>query len=265
MRSVFIVFAIIVLVAIIISAPTNFPINQPVVIERGLSDMQVATTLKDAGVIRFSTLFYAGAKITGVSHQLKAGRYMFASSTNMLGVLDRVAKGKFGTHVQKVTVPEGFTNDQISELVGIEMGSESQGYLFPDTYFLDQYSSKDEIREIMISNFYNKVGDVATDTVILASILEEEVQTKEDMKLVAGILLKRLKAGMALQVDSYPDSYKFKGLPLSPISNPGLVAIDAARNPENSKYWYYVSGKDGTTHYAKTFDEHRVNIVKYLK
>jgi UPF0755 protein len=231
----------------------------------GLSDMQVATTLEENNLIRSHILFYLTSRIMGVSNKLNAGRYVFATSTNMFGVLSRVADGVYGTHTEKITIPEGFTNKQIGEILGQEIGDDMQGYLFPDTYFFDEYSSASEIRDRMLANFKERVGNVATDTVILASILEEEVQTPGDMRLVAGILNKRLKAGMALQVDSYPDSYKFKGLPLAPISNPGLVAIDAALNPESSKYWYYISGTDGTTHYARTFEEHKINIVKYLR
>lgn len=265
MRTVFILFAILVLIAIAISAPTNFPTNVPIIIERGLSDMEVARKFEAESVIRSHILFYLGAKVEGVAHKLKAGRYVFSTSTNLVGVLNRVAKGEYGTHTRKITVPEGLNNIQISKLLGVDLGEDDQGYLFPDTYFIDTFATSSEIRDIMIANFDDKVGSVATDTVILASILEEEVRSREDMEIVAGILLKRLDAGMALQVDSYPDSYKQRGLPPKPISNPGLVAIESARSPKKSKYWYYLSGKDGQTHYATTFEEHKKNVAKYLR
>ena len=68
-----------------------------------------------------------------------------------------------------------------------------------------------------------------------------------------------------LKIDSPYNTYLYKGLPPAPISNPGLDAIEAARNPKGSPYLYYLSGKDGKTHFAKTFAEHLRNKEKYLK
>jgi len=102
------------------------------------------------------------------------------------------------------------------------------------------------------------------DVIVLASILEGEAKTKEDMQKVSGILLKRLSIGMALQVDVAKETYKTIGLPTQPINNPGLVSLYAVLNPINTPYLYYVTGKDGTMHYAKTFTEHKANIKKYL-
>jgi UPF0755 protein len=70
---------------------------------------------------------------------------------------------------------------------------------------------------------------------------------------------------MPLQVDAMPDTYKNKGLPNSPIGNPGLKAIEAAIHPQTSPYLYYLHDKNGNIYYAKTFTEHEVNIKKYLK
>jgi len=68
-----------------------------------------------------------------------------------------------------------------------------------------------------------------------------------------------------LKIDSPYNTYLNKGLPPGPISNPGLDAIDAARNPKESPYLYYLSGQDSKTHFAKTFSEHLRNKEKYLK
>ena len=70
---------------------------------------------------------------------------------------------------------------------------------------------------------------------------------------------------MGLQVDAAPETYKVRGLPKKPINNPGLLAIKAAMYPTKSPYLYYLHDKDGKVHYAKTFAEHRLNVLKYLK
>ena len=112
--------------------------------------------------------------------------------------------------------------------------------------------------------------------IIMASMLEKEVQTLEDKKLVAGILYKRLQISMPLQVDATVDyaashnnpaydTYKFYGLPKGPIANPGLDSIMAAIYPQSSDYWYYLSEpKEGKTIFSKTLDGHNAAIAKHL-
>jgi UPF0755 protein len=126
------------------------------------------------------------------------------------------------------------------------------------------------------------------DVLTMASILENEAKTVDDKKIVADILWRRLKRGMRLQVDSSVhyvsartgdvfttkqerealspwNTYKYEGLPLGPIGNPSLASIEAALYPTINSYWYFLSGSDGTIHYAKTFEEHRLNISKYVR
>jgi UPF0755 protein len=105
----------------------------------------------------------------------------------------------------------------------------------------------------------------------------------EDKKIVAGILWKRLAAKMPLQVDStlmYSsqgildvfdkesknpyNTYKYAGLPPGPICNPGIESIEAAVEPLDSPYWYYLSAPDGKTIFSKNYDEHLANIAKYI-
>ncbi len=67
-----------------------------------------------------------------------------------------------------------------------------------------------------------------------------------------------------LEIDSPYNTYKYRGLPPGPIGNPGLNAIKAALDPEPSPYLYYLTGKDGTMHYARTFEQH-IDNRKYLR
>ena len=82
--------------------------------------------------------------------------------------------------------------------------------------------------------------------------------------MASDILWKRLKLGMPLQIDSEMGTYEFIGLPENPINNPGIVSIEAAIHPTSTPYLYFLTGKDRKMHYAKTFNEHKENIIKYL-
>jgi UPF0755 protein len=66
------------------------------------------------------------------------------------------------------------------------------------------------------------------------------------------------------EIDSPYNTYKYAGLPAGPICNPGLESIEAAIEPLDSPYWYYLSAPDGATIFSKNYDEHLANIAKYL-
>ena len=108
-------------------------------------------------------------------------------------------------------------------------------------------------------------GKSESDIVIMASIIEREAKGDSDRGIISGILWNRIRNGMPLQVDAAPETYKTKGLPKNPICNPGLEAIKAAMYPQNSSYFYYLHDKNGVIHYARTFEEHKQNKLKYLK
>jgi len=121
----------------------------------------------------------------------------------------------------------------------------------------------------------------------MASLIEKEVATDEDRKIVSGIFWKRLKNHYPLQscatvayalgvdkwrysvndtqIESPYNTYKYIGLPAGPISNPGLSAIKAAIYPQESDYNYFLSKPDGETVFSRTLREHNLAIQKYLK
>ncbi len=167
-----------------------------------------------------------------------------------------------------------------------------EGYLFPDTYYFYSYSTNDEILTEFNKKFYEQTFKYLTrvpnkSEIIVASILEREARDPEDMKIIAGIYQNRLKINMPLQVDAtvlygkgawksrtlYSDlkhdsdynTYLNTGLPIGPISNPGLNSLKAAMNPGVNDYLYYLTGKDGKMYYSKTYEEHLKYKKKYLR
>lgn len=170
-----------------------------------------------------------------------------------------------------------------------------EGFLFPDTYRFKQKATVEDITRKILANFKEKTEDLREearmqnknfyDIVTVASILEKEVP-HEDMPIAAGIIYKRLETGVPLQVDaslvyilnrpikrgdtdslnSLYNTYKYTGLPPGPISNPGLIALEAALSPELSEYWYYLSRQDnGDTVFSRTLEEHNIARIKYLR
>src|SRR3989339_1358697 len=278
-----------------LSAPKNFPSGAAIVIEKGTGLAEISGKLKKEGFIKNKYAFALYARVLGKSKKIKYGKYLFNEPVSVFSLTSRLAKGEFGFKPVKVMVAEGVTIKDISEQFGdfenfdkeefLEKAVNLEGYLFPDTYLFLPFAETEQIIGTMTDNFKKKAGDIGKDIVIMASLIEKEVPDSGDRKIVSGILWKRLELGMALQVDAvFPyitgkrevllddlkidspyNSYLHKGLPPGPISNPGLDAIEAARNPQETPYLYYLSGKDGKTRFAKTFSEHLRNKEKYLQ
>ena len=174
-----------------------------------------------------------------------------------------------------------------------------EGYLFPDTYRIFKDAALDDIVLKMLDNFSQKLtpemredikrqGKTIYEIVTMASLLEKEVKTEEDMKIVSGIFWDRIKNRQALEscatlayvlgvnkpqyttedtkIDSPYNTYQNRGLPPGPISNPGLKAIRAAIYPEYTDYNYFLSRPDtGETDFSETYEEHIRKKAKYLK
>jgi UPF0755 protein len=177
-----------------------------------------------------------------------------------------------------------------------------EGVYFPDTYLIPTKENGLDIANRMLRHFdekfapylprFTKQNIVWTTGLRLASIVQREAAGKQDMPLIAGILWNRLLKNMNLEIDatvqyargktdtgwwtpikasditeidSPYNTYKYKGLPPHPISNPGINAIEAVLNPTETDCLYYLHDNNREIHCAKTFEEHKANIEKYLK
>ena len=222
----------------------------------------------------------------------------------------------------RVVIPEGFTLSQIGDrleakgvckkadllktansydfsyysLIG-KLGTnvnrcyKLEGYLFPDTYeFYTNMKPQDALGK-MLKNAQDKIGTsysyagMTTDQVVtLASMIEKEAASAEEMKKISSVFHNRLKAGMRLQADptiiyiesyvkpnltgdknrynSFYNTYKCSALPVGAICNPGKAALNAAANPESTDYLYFAADQSGNYYYAKTYEEHKANLAK---
>lgn len=279
-----IVFLVMLATFVLISTPYD---KAPTIIHvgRGYSTTKISTDLKDKNVIRSEKVFKIFMKVFQTSRGMPVGDYYF-NGEPVWKVAFMLAHGDHHIVPIKVTFPEGITNEQMAGILEKRLPdfntldflvrvNGKQGYLFPDTYFFYPKTTMDEVFDALQSNYSKKIDSLSSDfaksnhtrkeIIIMASILEDEAKGDIDNGTISGILWKRLKNGMLLQVDAAKDTYKIKGLPSNPISNPGMSSIRAALYPVDSSYLFYLHGKDGIVHYAATFAEHKNNIKKYLK
>jgi len=173
-----------------------------------------------------------------------------------------------------------------------------EGFLFPSTYLVPTDASADVVAKQMTDQFVLELPRNAAakakalrltvpQVVTVASLVEREAKVDSERPLMAGVYYNRLRLGMPLQVDaaieyalpehktelSFHDlaidspynTYKYAGLPPTPIANPGKASLDAAFNPQKSDYLYYVYMGNGHSAFAKTLAEHNANVAKYLK
>lgn len=244
-------------------------------VEKGQGVFQIAENLEKDGLIKSRIFFDFYVIITGNARKLRAGDYFLSPSMSTREIAKKIISGDVATI--KVTIPEGWTVSQIEERLGLKLPGENlEGFLFPDTYKFPVNVNGSEVVKIMKENFEKKLtpelreeiarqGKTIEQIVIMASLLEKEVRTKEEKELAADVLWKRLGAGMPLQVDAEKWTYENLGLPPEPIANPGLESIRAAVYPKSSEYWYYLSTPDGKTIFNKTLKEHNLAKAKYLR
>jgi UPF0755 protein len=173
-----------------------------------------------------------------------------------------------------------------------------EGFLYPDTYYFDKEDSEKEVLSDMLKRFskiytdkfkeeQKERGLTLQQVVNLASIIEKEAVLDKDRPMIASVFYNRLDIDMPLQSDAtiqyifderkdrvmYKDlkiqspynSYINKGLPPTPISNPGVKSIEAVLNPANSDYLYFVATIDGKNNYSKTYEEHLKHVENYKK
>ena len=177
-----------------------------------------------------------------------------------------------------------------------------EGVYFPDTYLIPVDENGLDTAKRMINRFNERFQGYPdmfaaknikwTTALTLASIIQREAAGSHDMPLIAGILWNRLDKNKQLEIDATVqyargktekgwwtpikgsetrslespfNTYLNKGLPPHPISNPGMDAIDAVLNPQETDCIYYLHDSDGVIHCSASFAEHELNIDRYLR
>lgn len=301
--------------------PHGDPSEVALAIAKGSSLSSIAMELEGAGIVDDANRFRSLAVIEGKGRSLQAGRYAFTLPLTPLQVLDEL---RHGTFQRKVTIPEGWTSRQIArglvqegwierEKDWLDVAREpvdathlgfvsilgSEGFSFPETYYLEPGATAPEIRDRMLAEFgrvWTSLEPERRDprsaklnplqVVTLASMVQREARSVEEMPDIASVYLNRLKIRMRLQccatvhyaigevwdraltyedlkVDSPFNTYQHYGLPPAPIGNPGREALEAVLRPADSDYLFYVYRGDGTHEFTRTYREHRRAARRY--
>ena len=295
------------------------------IIKKGESVQEIGAHLSEQKLLRNQRVFKVYARLRGLDKKFLAGEHVIPRPFSIKDLVETLSSGVYLEKGQNITIIEGWGLREIESylkenslilaqeffqaaakdfaqefpfLKERPLGVSLEGYLFPDTYRIPKPAAPEDILRAMLKNFsqkfpfefqeiFTKQGQTIFSIITMASIVEREVPFSYDRPLVAGILWKRLKVGMPLQVDSTVNyatngksralsseelalyspynTYKYPGLPPTPISNPGLNAISAAIFPKESPYWYFLSKEDGTTVFSKTLKEHIIAKNKWVR
>lgn len=299
---------------------------QKFIIGRGEDFLVVGKRLEQEGLIVGDKYFAFYFLTHGDYQDIRAGEYALNGQLTIPEIAEIITRKNAGVVQIRVTFPEGWTMKQMAarltenKLPGEEFlalaksptdgirarfpfldklpaGASLEGYLFPDTYDFYPEATAEDVVNKLLQTFEKKIylrfsSDIETsdrslvELVTMASIIEGEVQTSEDRRIVSGLFWNRIENDHALQscatiayvlgekkkqysfddtrVPSPYNTYLNPGLIPGPISNPGVDAFEAALKPDQTGYVYFLTDPaTGKTIFSKTIDEHNANKAKY--
>ncbi|MCP4695239.1 MAG: endolytic transglycosylase MltG [Gammaproteobacteria bacterium] len=251
------------------------------------------------------------------AHLIKAGEYRIPSGSNAMQLLDMLVKGKAMQHA--LALPEGWTFRRIMDTVnahpklthtlnGLDNAAimaklgwpdiHPEGRFFPDTYYLIADTADvallqqayRKMQQELEAAWENRAENLPFKTpyqaLILASIIQKEAGSTDEMAFIAGVFVNRLRKRMRLQADPTTiygigpkfngnlrradlrrdtpyNTYTRNGLPPTPIAMPSQAALTAALNPAVGKDLYFVAKGDGSHYFSASLREHECAIIKY--
>jgi len=291
---------------------------------------EIRQILLDAGVLTDGGAYDTLLTFSGVTGELKAGRYEFMTGTSAAEVILQLREG--GLDAELVRIPEGLRVQEVGDilvdagivtiaewlaattrrwmhpaLLGKPLENSLLGYLLPASYPFRPATTAEEAVEAMLDAFDEQITDEMRDAaaeagftihevLTLASVVERESALAVEQSLVASAFRNRLDQRIALQadptvqfaistadsveefgwwklgleqtdleLDSPYNSYLYPGLPPGPIANPGIAAIEAAINPSDSAFIFFVASPacDGSHAFAATLEGHNANVEAF--
>jgi UPF0755 protein len=277
--------------------------NQYFTVEPGQALHQISVNLKKEGLIRSSGAFETYVRGKEYADKLQAGTYSLNPSLSVQQVVEKmingdqaknlltILPGKSADQIKEAFKKQGYSQEAVDKafdadqyrslpvLASLPAGASLDGYLYPDSFqkLADTPAETiitQSLQEMQthlnsaVLNGFSAQGLNPYQGIILASIVEKEVSSVNDMPLVAQVFLSRLHQGIKLESDattSVYNTYENPGLPPRPISNVTESSLDAVASPSNTSYMFFVSGDDGVTHFSTTKQQQDEAIAKYCK
>lgn len=244
--------------------------------------------------------FAPGESLSDVIEKIVRGKVIVRKITipeglNMYEIADLLDKK--GVISGKEFIEEAERADLATEFIG-KPSTSFEGYLFPETYYYKKGVTAEELINVMTSRFksvWNSLNNHRNETdlsdqeiVTLASIIEKETGEPSERRMVSEVFHNRLKLGMRLESDptviyglgikfdgkltkeklkmmSNYNTYLISGLPPGPIANPGRASLEAALNPTEFNYLYFVANGEGGHEFSKSYRDHIKAVHKYQK
>ena len=290
-----------------------------ITVDEGESFYSLLDELSSIGVLKNKEVIKLNLKLDKKNNiNLVPGEYEVNTNVTLKELIKILETEDFSKNRISVTIPEGydieematvfeesglFSKDEFLNAVkNYELPSyvkkddkkkyNLEGYLFPNTYFLNKDISPDEVISLMISEFEKTLEKVEKETgvtvkeeeiekiITIASLVEEEAELDEERDLISSVIYNRLEKGMKLEfcstinyawgehlpqvlnkhleIDSPYNTYKNEGLPVGPITNPGEKSIIAAVKPAQTDYLYFMLlyNQGGKHHFSNNGAEH---------
>lgn len=305
-------------------------------VNEGDTLISIIPALKDAGLIKSEEAFRVYLRLNSISPNIKYGQFVISKNINAIKLIEILEKGVTRPDLA-ITIKEGVRNLQVADLLKISLpenskfsftefnnivnnpdnvqfnepvksflakhkpsGASLEGYIFPDTYYINETLSAQEIVEKFLGNLITKLQaelDLDNlnlnqsritslfDALTLGSIIEKEANNFDNKALISGVFLNRLADDYLLQsdatvnyftdknepgvdiadtqIDSPYNTYMYTGLPPGPINNPGINSIKAAFYPESTEYYFFFHDNNGNTYYSATYSEHLNKLYQY--
>jgi UPF0755 protein len=288
-------------------------------VEKGTPATQIGDELQKQGLIRSSSIFQWYIRTNDVRDKLQAGTYALRPSMSVQEIVDVMVSGSVKSdlitilpgqridQIRQTFINAGFKPDDVTRaldpaqyagypaLADKPASASLEGFIYPDSYQKNDNTDpstviKEALNEMaerltpQLRSAFASHGLSVYQGVTLASIVEEEVSSRQDKAQAVQVFLKRLQSDMFLgsdvtafygaiingaelstEYDSPYNTLKHKGLPPGPIANISEGSLQAVANPANTDWLFFVTGDDGTTHFSKTYEEHVELIKQYCK
>jgi len=283
----------------------------------GSTIKQIGLQLEEEGLIRKAWAFEAYVRSKNLRDKIQAGTYKLRFNQSVQEMVAELTRGNVATdsitilpgkridEVRAGLINAGYSAEDVDAALNPDLyrnhpalvdkpeGANLEGYLFPETFQKTTTTRPEEIIRKSLDQMHLSLtpqvregivrqGLTVHQGVILASIIEQEVNKGEDKPKVAQVFLKRLRENIRLEsdptakygaildgqpptltYDSPYNTYRNGGLTPTPISNVGKLSLEAVANPANTDFLYFVAGDDGTTHYSRTLSEHEALTRQY--